>query len=57
MGILPIASSTTILLGLLGVGISEAMLPEETGDMLGGDSSAVGEASVVLVVELVGASH
>jgi hypothetical protein len=53
-GNIPIGLAGTVLLGLLWVGIGEAMLGEELRDMLPG---AIGQARVVLVVELVRASH
>lgn len=55
--IVPVASSSTILLGLLGIGIREAILRKELGNMLLGQDSAISETGVVLVVELVRASH
>ena len=54
---LPVASATTILLGLLGVLVGKAVLGKELGEMLLRGDSAVGQASMVLVSKLVGASH
>jgi hypothetical protein len=55
--VLPIAFSATVLLGFLGVGVGKAVLGKEFGDMLLWEDSAVGQAGVVLVTELVRASH
>jgi hypothetical protein len=54
---LPIASATAILLGLLGVNSSEAILGKKLGNILLGENGAFGNAGVVLLVVLVGASH
>jgi len=53
----PIASARSVLLELLGVGISVATLGKETREVLGGSSSPLGETLVVTVVGLVRASH
>jgi hypothetical protein len=49
----PVALATTILLGLLGIGVGKAMLGEELGDMF----LNVTLAGVVAIVELVRPSH
>jgi hypothetical protein len=54
---LPVASATTILLGLLGVLVGKAVLGKELGDMFLRGDGAVGQAGMVLVSKLVGASH
>ena len=54
---LPVAFSTTVLLGLLGISIGETMLGEVTGEMFFPSSGAVSETSVVTVILLVRASH
>jgi len=56
-GFLPIAFSATILLGLLGVGVGKAILGKELGHVLLWEDGTVGQAGVVLVTELVRASH
>jgi hypothetical protein len=53
----PIASATAILLHLLWIGISMSTLCKEARKVLRWGSGAVGEALVVTVVGLVGASH
>jgi hypothetical protein len=55
--IAPVSPTTAILLGLLGVGISKAVLGEELGQRFMRQDGAVGQAGVVLVVELVRTSH
>lgn len=55
--IAPIASAAAILLGLLGVNTSEAVLGKELGNIVLRKNGAFGNASVVLLVVLVGASH
>ena len=54
---LPVALSAAVLLGLLGVGISETTFGEVVREMFLWHSSAVSKAGMVLVVVLVGASH
>lgn len=54
---IPVALSAAVLLGLLGVLSDEAVLGEVARQMLRGSCGAVGETGVVLVVELVRASH
>lgn len=54
---IPIASARTVLLHLLRVNICKAMLCKVTWEMLRRGSSALGEALVVSVIGLVGASH
>jgi hypothetical protein len=53
----PIASARSVLLDLLGIHVGMAALGKETREMLRGKSSAFGEALVVTVIGLVGASH
>jgi len=55
--ITPIAFAGAILLRLLGVGTLEAVLGEEFGDNILRKDCALGNAGMVLVVDLVGASH
>jgi hypothetical protein len=54
---IPVALSTAVLLGLLGVLAGVAALGEVARQVLGWSCGAVGETGVVLVVELVRASH
>ncbi len=54
---IPIAFTTAVLLGLLGVGVRKAILRKEMRKMLLRHGGSHGDAGVVLVVELVGASH
>lgn len=54
---IPVASTRTVLLDLLGVGIGKPRLGKETREILGRGSSPLSEALVVTVVGLVGASH
>jgi hypothetical protein len=54
---LPVASATTVLLGLLGVNTGKAVLAKELGQVVMRNSSALGNTSVVLLVELVRSSH
>lgn len=54
---LPAALASTVLLGLLGVGVGVAGLGEVAGEMLGGVGGTIGEAGVVTVVELVRLAH
>jgi len=56
-GIAPVASAAAILLGLLGVGVSEAVLSKELRQVLLREDGALGNAGVVLVVVLVRTSH
>jgi len=56
-GATPVAFAATVLLGLLGIGIREAMFGEVLGDVVLRSSCAVSKGSVVSVVGLVGASH
>lgn len=53
----PVAAATSVLLGLLGVNTVEAALGEELGKILMRDGGALGQAGVVLLVELVRSSH
>jgi hypothetical protein len=53
----PVALPTAILLGLLGVGVDEAVFGEVLRDVIFGTSSTISEAGVVAVVGLVGSSH
>jgi hypothetical protein len=53
----PVAFATTVLLGLLRVGINVARFGKVARKMLLWMGSSVGEAGVVTVVVLVGASH
>ena len=57
VGYVPVALAATVLLDLLGVGIGIAMLGEEARKILCGRGGTVGEALVVAVIGLVGASH
>ena len=54
---IPIALAAAILLDLLGVDIEMTRLGKEAGQMFSGTGGAGGEALVVTVVCLVGASH
>lgn len=56
---LPVAPATTVLLGLLGVGISEAVLAKELGQviLLGDNNAFRRRTGVDLVIELVRPSH
>jgi hypothetical protein len=54
---LPSTFTSTILLGLLGIGINEAGFGEVAWEMLGCLCGAVGEAGVVSVVVFVCLSH
>ena len=54
---LPVTLASTILLGLLGIGVSMAVLGEVLGDVVLWAGSAVGQGRVVSVVGFVGASH
>jgi len=56
-GDVPVASTTTILLDLLGVYVCEATLGKELGHRLDGQSGALGDALVVTIVGLVRACH
>ena len=53
----PVALATALLLDLLGVGIDVAGLGKVTREVLLRLGGAVGEAGVVTIVLLVGASH
>jgi len=53
----PVTLSTAVLLGLLGVFSSMAALGKVARQMLRGSCRAIGETGMVLVVELVRASH
>lgn len=53
----PIAFSGTVLLRLLGVDALEAVLGEEFGKVFMRENGALGETSMVLIVELVRSSH
>lgn len=53
----PVAFAAAILLGLLWVDAIEAVLTEELGQIILWKDGALGNASVVLVVELVRSSH
>jgi len=53
----PVASSSTFLLDLFGVGIDVTVLGEVAGKVLFSGSGAIGKANVVTVILLVGASH
>lgn len=53
----PVTTATAILLDLLWVGVDIAALGEKARKILLSDSSAVGNALVVTIVGLVGASH
>lgn len=54
---LPVATTSAILLGLLGVNTIKAILGEELGKVLLGKDCALGQAGVVLLVVLVRSSH
>lgn len=54
---IPITLSAAVLLGLLGVLSGKAALGKVARQVLGGRCGTVGEAGMVLVVELVRASH
>jgi len=53
----PVSLACAVLLGLLGVNALEAILGEELGKVLMGMGCAVGDGTVVLVVEFVRSSH
>ena len=53
----PVALAAAVLLDLLGIDVDVAVLGEELGQMLDGQGGALGNALVVTVVGLVGASH
>lgn len=53
----PVALASTVLLDLFGIDVGVATLGKVTGKMLNGESSAFGDALVITVVGLVGASH
>ncbi|KAI1502611.1 hypothetical protein F5X99DRAFT_378561 [Biscogniauxia marginata] len=52
-GIAPIGLATAVLLGLLGVDTFEAVFGKELGQIVMGENGALGNAGVVLLVELV----
>lgn len=54
---IPVGPAAAVLLGLLGVGIGKPVLAKELGHLLVGAHGAVRQTGVVLVAELVGASH
>lgn len=54
---IPVSSTATVLLGLLRVSVDVARFGKVAGEMLLSARSAVGEAGVVAVVELVRSSH
>ena len=54
---IPVTLSAAVLLCLLGIGIGEAVLGKELGHVVLRQGGAVGDAGVVLVVELVRAGH
>jgi hypothetical protein len=54
---LPVAFAATVLLGLLGINTIKAVLGKELGNILLRKNSTLGNAGVVLVVELVRSSH
>jgi hypothetical protein len=54
---IPVALASPVLLDLLGLLVRVAVLGEEARQVLLGGSGAVGEAGVVLLVELVRAGH
>lgn len=54
---IPVGPTATVLLGLLRVSVGKAVLAEPLRHVLLGKHGAFGHASVVLVVELVGARH
>lgn len=54
---LPVALATTVLLGLVGVFVDMARLGEVARKVLVRVSGAIGQASMVAVSVLVGASH
>ena len=56
-GSVPVTPTTAILLGLLGINALMAALGKVARQMLAGSGSAVGQAGMVTVVELVAASH
>jgi len=56
-GTTPVALATAVLLGLLGINTIEAVLGKEFGDVLLRKDGALGNAGMVLVVELVRSSH
>jgi hypothetical protein len=53
----PVAFTTAVLLGRFGINAGVSRLGEVLREVLLGTGGAVSEASVVTVVELVGASH
>ncbi len=54
---IPITLSTAVFLGLLGVGVREAVLGKELGHMLLRQDCAISQTSVVLVTKFVRTSH
>jgi hypothetical protein len=56
-GVLPVGSSAAVLLDFLRIDAFEATLGKELGNYILGQDGAVGNASVVSVIDLVRASH
>ena len=54
---LPVALATTVLLGLVAVGVHMARLGKIARQMLLGSGGAVGQADLVTIIVFVGASH